>query len=103
MKVRDVMNVRPITVQSDDPVSEATRKLRENKISGMPVLDGEQLVGVVSESDLLRLLSVEEEEGGLWASQPLRGLRGALPGFGEVGEGCATGIEEIPKKKVYGW
>ena len=71
MKVRDVMNVMPVTVQASANVSEAARLLRENKISGMPVLDGEKLVGVVSESDLLRLLSVEDEsEGSLWLPSP---------------------------------
>jgi len=71
MKVRDVMNVRPITVSAEAGVSEAARLLRENNISGLPVLDGEKLVGIVSESDLLRLLSVEDEkEGGLWLPSP---------------------------------
>ncbi len=70
MKVRDVMNVKPVSVQADASVSEAARLLRENKISGMPVLDGEKLVGVVSESDLLRLLAVEEDSGGLWLPSP---------------------------------
>jgi CBS domain-containing protein len=71
MKVRDVMNVMPITVSAEAGVSEAARLLRENKISGLPVLDGEKLVGIVSESDLLRLLSVEDkEEGGLWLPSP---------------------------------
>lgn len=71
MKVRDVMNVRPITVSAEAGVSEAARLLRENKISGLPVLDGEKLVGIVSESDLLRLLSVEDKkEGGLWLPSP---------------------------------
>jgi len=71
MKVRDVMNVRPITVSAEAGVSEAARLLRENNISGLPVLDGEKLVGIVSESDLLRLLSVEDEkEGSLWLPSP---------------------------------
>jgi CBS domain-containing protein len=65
------MNVRPITVPAEANISEAARLLRENKISGLPVLDGEKLVGIVSESDLLRLLSVEdEEEGSLWLPSP---------------------------------
>ena len=79
MKVRDVMNVKPVTVQAEASVSQAARLLRENKMRGVPVLDGEKLVGVASESDLLRLLSVEEKEGGLSASQPLRGLRDSIP------------------------
>ena len=45
MKVRDVMNVKPVTVQAEALVSEAARLLRENKISGMPVLDGEKQIG----------------------------------------------------------
>ena len=41
------MNVMPITVSAEANVSEAARLLRENKISGLPVLDGEKLVGIV--------------------------------------------------------
>ncbi len=98
MKVRDVMNVKPITVQADDPVSEAARKLRENKISGMPVLDGERLVGIVSESDLLRLLSVEEE-GSLWLPSPFEVFEVPFRDLVKW-ERMRTGMEEIPKKKV---
>jgi CBS domain-containing protein len=98
MKVRDVMNVKPITVQSDDPVSEAARKLRENKISGMPVLDGERLVGIVSESDLLRLLSVEEG-GSLWLPSPFEVFEVPFRDLVKW-ERMRTGMEEIPKKKV---
>jgi CBS domain-containing protein len=99
MKVRDVMNVKPITVQADDLVSEAARKLRENKISGMPVLDGERLVGIVSESDLLRLLSVEEEEGGLWLPSPFEVFEVPFRDLVKW-ERMHTGMMEIPKKRV---
>ncbi|MDD4162198.1 MAG: CBS domain-containing protein [Methanothrix sp.] len=99
MKVRDVMNVKPVTVQAEALVSEAARLLRENKISGMPVLDGETLVGVVSESDLLRLLSVEEKEGGLWLPSPFEVFE--IP-FRDLvkWERMHASLEEIPKKKV---
>ncbi len=99
MKVRDVMNVKPVTVQAEALVSEAARLLRENKISGMPVLDGEKLVGVVSESDLLRLLSVEEKEGGLWLPSPFEVFE--IP-FRDLvkWERMHASLEEIPKKKV---
>ncbi|OPY48678.1 MAG: Inosine-5'-monophosphate dehydrogenase [Methanosaeta sp. PtaU1.Bin112] len=99
MKVKDVMNVRPVTIQGEAPVSEAARLLRENKISGMPVLDGEKLVGVVSESDLLRLLSVDDEEGGLWLPSPFEVFE--IP-FRDLvkWEKMHANLEEIPKKKV---
>jgi CBS domain-containing protein len=98
MKVRDVMNVKPITVQAQDPVSEAARLLRENKVSGLPVLDGEKLVGVVSESDLLRLLSVEDE-GGLWLPSPFEVFEVPFRDLVKW-ERMHVAIDEIPKKKV---
>lgn len=61
MLVRDVMNPEPIACQATDAVSDAVKILKKSDISGMPVLEGERLVGVVSESDLLKLLSAEEE------------------------------------------
>ncbi len=99
MKVRDVMNVRPVTIQAEAPVSDAARLLRENKISGMPVLDGEKLVGVVSESDLLRLLSVDDDEGGLWLPSPFEVFE--IP-FRDLvkWEKMHANLEEIPNKKV---
>ncbi len=99
MKVRDVMNVMPVTVQAEAQVSEAARLLREHKVSGLPVLDGEKLVGVVSESDLLRLLSVEEEEGGLWLPSPFEIFE--IP-FRDLvkWERMHAALDEIPKKKV---
>jgi CBS domain-containing protein len=99
MKVRDVMNIKPITVQADDPVSVASRLLRENKISGMPVLDGERLVGIVSESDLLRLLSVEEESGTLWLPSPFEVFEVPFRDLVKW-ERMRTSVEDLPSKKV---
>jgi CBS domain-containing protein len=99
MKVRDVMNVKPISVQADQPVSEAAQVLRKNKISGMPVLDGERLVGIVSESDLLRLLSVEEDSGNLWLPSPFEIFEVPFRDLMKW-EKMRSSMDEIPKKKV---
>ncbi len=69
MLVRDVMNVKPVTCQVTDTAGDAAKIMKANKISGMPVLDGDKLVGVISESDLLRLLATEES-GTLWLPSP---------------------------------
>jgi len=99
MKVRDVMNVKPVSVQTDASVSEAARLLRENKISGMPVLDGEKLVGVVSESDLLRLLAVEEDSGGLWLPSPFEVFEVPFRDLVKW-ERMRSGMEDISRKLV---
>ena len=57
IKVGDVMTKEVITVSVDDPVEMAARKMRDNDISILPVVDNNgKLVGVVSRSDLFRLL-----------------------------------------------
>lgn len=57
MKVRDVMQVRVITIPPDAPYEEAARLLRVYNISGIPVVgeDG-AILGVLSEKDLFRAL-----------------------------------------------
>ncbi|MDD1741714.1 MAG: CBS domain-containing protein [Methanotrichaceae archaeon] len=99
MKVRDIMTVRPIVCQADDTVSEAANLLRKHKISGMPVLDGEELAGIISESDLLRLLAVEKDEGGLWLPSPFEVFE--VP-FRDLlkWERMQSSMEDISKKKV---
>ena len=57
IKVGDVMTKEVITVSIDDPVELAARKMSDNDISILPVVDNNgKLVGVVSRSDLFRLL-----------------------------------------------
>ena len=57
IKVGDVMTKEVITVSIDDPVELAARKMSDNDISILPVVDHNgKLVGVVSRSDLFRLL-----------------------------------------------
>jgi CBS domain-containing protein len=55
MQARDVMTTHVITVTPDTDVREIARRLIQNRISAVPVVDAsEALVGVVSEGDLMR-------------------------------------------------
>jgi CBS domain-containing protein len=52
--VRDVMTSEVLAVRRETPLKEVARLLVERRISGLPVVDDEgQVVGVVSEADLL--------------------------------------------------
>jgi acetoin utilization protein AcuB len=51
--VGDVMVEAPISVTPDTSVEEAARLVHEHRIGGMPVLEGEKLVGVITVHDLL--------------------------------------------------
>lgn len=52
--VADIMTTDVITVQKDTPIGEAAKKLLENHINGVPVVDDEgRLVGILCQSDLI--------------------------------------------------
>jgi acetoin utilization protein AcuB len=50
----DIMRTGVISVQAATSVVAAAALMLEHKVSGLPVLDGEQLVGIITESDIFR-------------------------------------------------
>lgn len=50
---RDIMTVDPVTVTPDTPVGDAAKLMVEKKIGALPVVEGEKLVGLVTEGDLI--------------------------------------------------
>jgi CBS domain-containing protein len=50
-----------VTVGPDIPVSDVAKVMLENRISAVPVLEGDALVGIISEGDLLRRAEVGTE------------------------------------------
>ena len=53
MQARDVMTTKVVIVQADTPIAEIARILRTLGISGVPVMDGDTMVGIVKEVDLI--------------------------------------------------
>lgn len=51
--VEDVMVQAPIIVTPDTSVEEAAHLIHDHKIGGMPVMEGERLVGVITMFDLI--------------------------------------------------
>jgi CBS domain-containing protein len=57
--VAECMTRHPTTIAPDAPVLYAARQMLLHKISGLPVVEGGRVVGVITESDLFRLLIAE--------------------------------------------
>ncbi len=55
LTVATMMTKKPVTVSEDLPVEEAARIMDDNRIAGLPVMQGDKLVGIITESDLFRL------------------------------------------------
>ncbi len=62
--VGHVMTESPITVGPDLPLTEAARLMLDRKIGALPVIEGEQLVGILTKSDALEALVVWAEGTG---------------------------------------
>lgn len=52
--VGDVMTTTIVSVPPDTPIEEAAKLLYQHHIGCLPVLEGEQLVGILTETDILR-------------------------------------------------
>lgn len=52
--VRDVMKSPVITVNADEPIENAALLIEEHRVSGLPVLDGGAVVGILTITDLTR-------------------------------------------------
>jgi CBS domain-containing protein len=61
LTVGEIMTRDPITVTPDMSVEAAARLMLEHKIGGLPVMDGDHLVGIITETDIFRLLVTEGE------------------------------------------
>jgi CBS domain-containing protein len=62
MQVSDVMTVNVISVPAQATILEAARTMLRNRVSGLPVVDGEgRLVGMVTEGDFLRRSEIGTE------------------------------------------
>ena len=54
LKIADVMIKDVIVVKADAPIEEAALLMLQYKIGGMPVLDSEEKVGVITETDIFK-------------------------------------------------
>ena len=53
--VKSVMSKKVITVDKDTPIEEAARIMADEKIGGLPVMDGKKVVGIITETDLFKV------------------------------------------------
>lgn len=93
------MTKKVLTVQENTPIEEAARILADNKIGGMPVMRGDKVVGIITETDLFKIFLelmgarekgvrvtflIEEKPGQLAAiSKAVADLGGNIVAFGQ--------------------
>ena len=63
MQAIDVMTPGVITATPDTPIVELIRLMLSHAVSAIPIVDGDRLVGIVSEGDLIRRAELGTERG----------------------------------------
>lgn len=53
--VKRVMTPKVITIQEDTPLEEAARLMADHRIGGLPVLHGDKITGIITETDLFKI------------------------------------------------
>jgi CBS domain-containing protein len=59
-KVAEIAEGKPVTIGADDSIEEALRTMSEHKVRRLPVIDGHDLVGIISQADIARNLDDEK-------------------------------------------
>jgi CBS domain-containing protein len=62
MKARDIMHANVVAVGPDTSILDAAKLMLDRGISGLLVMDGGNLLGVVTEGDLLRRTEIDTEK-----------------------------------------
>ncbi len=64
------MTKDPVVCTTETSLREAVGLMRKHHIGGLPVLDGAELAGMLTESDLISLLESERISDDLWLPSP---------------------------------
>lgn len=79
--VADVMTADVVACTPDEEASVIARRLRKKDVSGAPVVDDGNVVGVVSEADLLDLLETRQDDANIWLPSPFEAIELPLRAF----------------------
>ncbi len=99
MKIKDVMNKDVITCKPDDTLSQVSLLFRVNHISGLPVVEKGKVVGLVSETDLIKLLKSPEFSNELWLPSPLEVIEIPIRNFVRFEE-TKKALENLKQRPV---
>jgi acetoin utilization protein AcuB len=61
LTVDKIMTREPLTISPNASVRQAARLMLEQKIGGLPVMEQDRLVGIITESDIFRVLAQEPD------------------------------------------
>jgi len=106
--VKDVMKAPVITVRGEDPIEHAALLMEEHRVSGLPVLAGNDLTGIVTITDLMRAFVsfLGMREGGIRVTVDLPDEPGVLARVAQAGPpsniiaAVTTGVQSGHRRRL---
>jgi acetoin utilization protein AcuB len=85
-KVEGIMTKKVITTTLDSPIEKAAMAMLENKIACLPVLENNQLVGIITDQDIFQVLVdiTGIRHGGYRVSLTLEDVPGSIKGVADI-------------------
>ena len=102
MLVKDAMTKNPVVCSAETPLRDAVSLFRKHHIGGLPVMEGKELVGMLTESDLISLLESERISDDLWLPSPFEIIEIPIREYvnWEKTKHALRNIGDMPAKKV---
>lgn len=102
MLVKDAMTKDVVVCMATTPLRDVVALFRKNHIGGLPVMEGKELVGMITESDLISLLRTERISDDLWLPSPFEVIEVPIREFinWEKTKDALSDIGDMPAKKV---
>ncbi|NLV26113.1 MAG: CBS domain-containing protein [Methanomicrobiales archaeon] len=99
MKVSEAMTKNPVTSQTGDSIADVAGVMRSKKIGGIPILEGDRLAGIVTETDIIKLLMTKGPSDDLWLPSPLEIIELPVREFINW-ENTKKALTDIRQKKI---
>jgi IMP dehydrogenase len=100
LRVGDLMSIDPITIGPEASATEAEEVLKTYRVGGLPVVDGGELVGVISQSDLMVAHS-SEMIGAHWDRMRVRHLMSAPAVTVASAETVAAAARQLIERHIH--
>lgn len=86
IKVSQVMTKKVLTIAEDTPIEEAARVMIDNKIGGLPVVRDGKVVGIITETDLFKIMleMLGARQQGVRASVLVPNVAGEIAGLSKA-------------------
>ncbi|MCX6684464.1 MAG: CBS domain-containing protein [Methanoregula sp.] len=102
MLVKDAMTKDPVVCTAETTLRDAVGLMRKHHIGGLPVMEDTELVGMITESDLISLLESERISDDLWLPSPFEIIEIPIREYinWEKTKHALRNIGDMPVKKV---